>query len=104
MSSGHWRTDKRIEPFRLGKTTNERAEEYVMVWKSRCYSVDIPDDVPVKVMKSNRAPSYHAIALAILRNDLQLLSLGFAPKESAWYQALRADMAKNAALQQEFIF
>lgn len=43
----------------------------------RCYSTDIPDEVPKKVMQSGRAPSYKAIALAILRNDLQLYALGF---------------------------
>jgi len=33
--------------------------------------------VPKKVMQSGRAPSYKAIALAILRNDLQMYVLGF---------------------------
>ncbi len=46
-------------------------------WRRRCYSTDIPDEVPKKVMQSSRAPSYKAIALAILRNDLQMYSLGF---------------------------
>ena len=77
MSSGHWRTDKRTEPFNPGKCATERAEEYVQTWRRRCYSTDIPDEVPKKVMQSGRAPSYKAIALAILRNDLQLYSLWF---------------------------
>lgn len=46
-------------------------------WRKRCYSTDIPDEVPKKVMQSGRAPSYKAIALAILRNDLQMYVLGF---------------------------
>lgn len=46
-------------------------------WRRRCYSTDIPDEVPKKVMQSGRAPSYKAIALAILRNDLHMYSLGF---------------------------
>jgi predicted phosphoadenosine phosphosulfate sulfurtransferase len=48
----------------------------------RCYFSDIPDEVPVLLASTNRAPSYKAIAIAVLRNDNQLLSLGFARKES----------------------
>lgn len=33
-------------------------------------------------MKSNRAPSYKAIALAILRNDHNMYSLGFSERTS----------------------
>ncbi len=51
--------------------------EYVSTWRKRCYSNDIPDEVPRKVMQSGRAPSYKAIALAILKNDLHFYSLGF---------------------------
>jgi predicted phosphoadenosine phosphosulfate sulfurtransferase len=99
MGSGYWRTDKRIEPFKLGKTTNERVEEYIKTWKGRCYYSDIPDEVPEKIMRSGRAPSYKAIALAILKNDLQLFALGFAAKESEWYQALRIEKAREQSKQ-----
>ena len=51
--------------------------QYVSAWRKRCYSNDIPDEVPRKVEASGRAPSYRAIAIAILRNDLTLKALGF---------------------------
>ena len=51
--------------------------EYVNAWRARCYSDDIPDEAPKKVMQSGRAPSYKAIAIALLKNDLHLYSLGF---------------------------
>jgi predicted phosphoadenosine phosphosulfate sulfurtransferase len=38
--------------------------------------------LPDGVMKSLRAPSYKAIAMAILRNDHNLYALGFSERES----------------------
>jgi len=61
----------------------------VKVWESRCYSDGIPDEVPNKVMDSGRAPSYKALAISILKNDLLLKSIGFDGKESKWYSALK---------------
>jgi predicted phosphoadenosine phosphosulfate sulfurtransferase len=36
-----------------------------------------------------RAPSYKSIAIALLKNDMQLQSLGFAGQESEWYFELK---------------
>lgn len=47
------------------------------MWKKRCYSVDIPDEVPTKVMRALKAPSYKAIVIAILKNDYAMKDLGF---------------------------
>ena len=78
MSNGHWRTDKRIEPFTPGKCATARVLEYEAVWKTRCYSSGIPDEVPAKVAASGRAPSWRAVAIALLQNDLHLYQLGYA--------------------------
>jgi len=51
--------------------------EYVRTWKARCYSHEIPDEVPAKVATSGRAPSWKAVALALLQNDLHLYQLGY---------------------------
>ena len=40
-------------------------------------------------MKSKRAPSYKAIALAILKNDHSLQTLGVTPIKSRWYDELK---------------
>lgn len=53
------------------------------MWEQRCYSDGIPDDVPVEIF--DRVPSYKRIALAILKNDYPLKTLGFTPKESKYY-------------------
>lgn len=58
-------------------------------WEERCYRDGIPDEVPQSVMESMRAPSYKAIAMCILNNDLHLYGLGFAPHVSHWYRAVK---------------
>jgi predicted phosphoadenosine phosphosulfate sulfurtransferase len=50
----------------------------VKTWRQRCYSAGIPDEVPQKVAASRRAPSWRAVAIALLQNDLHLYQLGFA--------------------------
>lgn len=77
MSNGYWRTARLQEPFNPGKCATERVSEYVQTWKRRCYFDDIPDEVPAKVAASGRAPSYKAIAIALLQNDMHLYRLGF---------------------------
>lgn len=77
----------------------ERVREYVQIWRERGYSEDIPDEVPEALMRLGLAPSYKAIALAILRNDLQFLSLGFQPKVSAWYGELKRIQFEATSLQ-----
>ena len=53
------------------------------------YSDDIPDEVPRVLMKLGLAPSYKAIALALLQNDMNLESLGFTPRKSIYYSILK---------------
>jgi predicted phosphoadenosine phosphosulfate sulfurtransferase len=77
MSKGFWRTAKLKEPFSPGKCATERVSEYVRTWQLRCYSDDIPDEVPQKVAASGRAPSWRAVAIALLQNDLHLYQLGY---------------------------
>jgi len=67
----------------------------VRVWEDRCYPNGIPDEVPKGIMKSMRAPSYKAIAMAILNNDLPLYALGFQPHVSHWYKVVKNE--KNDA-------
>jgi len=45
----------------------------------RCYSDGLPDgdEVPKSLMENLKVPSYKAIALCILNNDLRLRKLGF---------------------------
>ena len=78
MSSNFWRTNKLTEPFNPGKCATDRVSEYNQQWRRRCYSDGIPEEVPKKVAASGRAPSWKAVAIALLQNDLHLYQLGFA--------------------------
>ena len=62
---------------------------YVKTWEGRCYEKGIPDEIPDKLMQSGRVPSYKAVGLALLKNDIQLLGLGFSPVQSKWYGILK---------------
>lgn len=59
------------------------------------YPNDIPDEVPDVLMIKNLAPSYKAIALAILNNDLHLYSLGFSRPKSEFYNILKSIEIRN---------
>ena len=73
---------RRQEQYGNGKTLAQRLAGYVETWEGRCYADGIPDEVPAKLAASGRAPSYKQIAVAILRNDHTLKSLGFAQSDS----------------------
>lgn len=64
-------------------------QEYLHKWSLQGYPVDIPDEVPDSLLRLGLAPSYKAIAMCILRNDIQLLGLGFSGQNSDWYCALK---------------
>ena len=62
----------------------ERVSTYVSLWEERCYYDGIPDSVPSLLEKTGRAPSYKAIAICILNNDLKLNGLGFKNESKKW--------------------
>ena len=88
MSSGYWQTLRQTEQLSGGRTTEERVQKYIRTWVDRCY-LDIPDEVPSKIAKSGRAPSYKAISMCILRNDLKLHSLGFSNEFNKVYEQIK---------------
>ena len=75
-------------------------EAYLRVWEARCYSHGIPDEVPDKLAQSGRVPNYKQIAIAILRNDCALKSLGFDGKMSEYYIQIKAEQSKKESGQQ----
>lgn len=89
MSNNIWQMRKQAEQFEHGKTTISRVSSYVKVWEGRCYKDGIPDEVPKRLSDSMRVPSYKAIAMAILQNDLALYTLGFQPVVSHWYRSVK---------------
>jgi predicted phosphoadenosine phosphosulfate sulfurtransferase len=78
-----------------------KIDKYIADWRERGYPDDIPDEVPGVLMRQNLAPSYKAIAHAILKNDLTMQSLGFTPKYSEWYGAFKRVEIENRSKQTE---
>lgn len=56
-------------------STEKLVKNYLEEWKQKGYPKDIPDQAPGNLVKMGLAPSYKAICLAILNNDLSLKSL-----------------------------
>jgi len=79
----------------------DKIQEYLLTWQRHGYSDGIPDDVPDELMHERLAPSYQAIALAILKHDHAMQSLGFAAPESRWYVTLkRLELQERTGSQQ----
>lgn len=79
--------------------TKDRVKKYINDWKLKGYAQDIPDEVPHELMQLGIAPSYKAIAMALLDNDLNLYSLGFTRPQSEWYghyKRIELEQRKNA--------
>ncbi len=60
-------------------------------WEERCYSDGIPDEIPPKLAKANRAPSWKQIAVLLLQNDHQLRGLGFGREDSETVDSIYRD-------------
>ena len=73
------------------------------VWENRCYSEGIPDYIEQKLMNSMRVPSYKAIAMCILKNDVLLLSCGFG-RSSSKYEKLLMTKYKDENSKQQDMF
>lgn len=82
MSKNIWQIRKQNEKLIYGKSITSKINAYIKTWEDRCYSNGIPDDAPDKLLFSGSVPSYKAIAICILNNDLKFKKLGFYEKYS----------------------
>ena len=60
---------------------------YIKTWEQRCYHDGLPDEGPAEI--KDLVPSYKRIAIAVLKNDYALQSLGFTPPKSKYYDQLK---------------
>lgn len=72
---------------------------YLKTWKKRGYIDDIPDEVNQILQDENLAPSYKAIAIAILKNDHNLESLGYTVEKSIYYDSIKKIQLKQKTQQ-----
>ena len=84
--------------------TKELVERHVNEWQNRCYFLGIPDEVPKMIADAGLAPSWKAIAIALLKNDMQMTSIGYSPKQSAWYGVLKRRELKKDCWVQLWLF
>jgi len=101
MSSSFWQTKRQTLLSPGGKTITQRIETYIRTWEARCYDDGIPDELPRKLEASGRVPSWRAVAIAILRNDHNLHSLGFGSEQTQLERELKQSRQQNDSPQQE---
>lgn len=63
---------------------------YEKMWRDRCYKDGLPDDVPREIF--DLAPSYKKIAIAIFKNDVQILGV-IKPACKAYISLKRIEIA-----------
>lgn len=68
---------------------NRKIQEYIREQKEKGYSIDIPDEAPIKLETLGKVPSYRRIAIAILKNDHHLTTLGKQAPHSHFYDELK---------------
>lgn len=64
---------------------------YISTWERRGYPNGIPDEVETGLERSGRVPTYRRICMAIMKNDFNLLSLGFSRPTCRFYDALKKE-------------
>ncbi len=67
----------------------EKIESYIRKWERQGYPDGLPDEAPPRLEASGKVPSYRKICMAIMRNDVCLVSLGFNRPKTAAYMALK---------------
>jgi len=67
---------------------------YIKAWESRGYENGIPDEAPESLERINAVPSYRMIVRAILKNDVQLTTLGYEREPCAMYSKLKREELK----------
>lgn len=77
------------ESIPVPKGLHNRIAHYTQTWQARGYPNGLPNEVSPELMRLNLAPSHKAIALAVLKNDHALSSLGYSQPISPWYGVIK---------------
>lgn len=64
---------------------------WIKKWEGRGYSSGIPDEADMGIELAERAPSYRRICMAIMKNDVQLESLGYTREVCATYMSIKRE-------------
>lgn len=63
--------------------------EYIARWEKQGYPQGIPDQADSRLEAIGKCPSYRKICMAILKNDVALVSLGYSRPQTDAYMALK---------------
>lgn len=72
-------------------TLARRLRAWVAQWERQGYANGIPDEAPANLEAMGKVPSYRRVCIAIMRNDVSMLSLGHSRPSCAIYTALKRD-------------
>lgn len=74
---------------------------YIKDWEKKCYTKGIPDEVDLRLEILNKVPSYRQIVKAVLKNDINLESLGFSrPFCKAYSDIKRYELIKRGVIKE----
>jgi predicted phosphoadenosine phosphosulfate sulfurtransferase len=76
------------------KAMEAKIYRYVNEWKKKGYQEGIPDEAPLRLESYGIVPSWRNICKAILKNDIQLTTLGYSRSPCDAYNALKKDELK----------
>lgn len=78
-----------------------KIKKYVKLWEWRCYSNGIPDEAPRELERKDLVPSYRKICIAIMKNDINLTTLGYEKNKSVYYSDIKYNelLLKNKVFQ-----
>lgn len=77
------------DPVKPAKGIHGKVSWYGYWWSRRGYRNGLPEEVDGELSEKQLAPSWKAVAVAIMSNDVPLESLGFTPPVSPFYGMLK---------------
>lgn len=64
--------------------------KYIKEWENKGYEKGIPNEACERLERLCKVPSYRAICIAIMKNDMTLKSLGFSKPKCELYNELKS--------------
>lgn len=75
----------------------QKVLDYIAKWERQGYPQGIPDQADSRLEAQGKCPSYRKICMAILRNDVALVSLGYSrPQTDAYMELKRIEIEGRA--------
>lgn len=73
-----------------------KINQYINGWINKGYKDGIPDEAPIELEKNLLVPSYRMICRAIMKNDSQLITLGYEREYCQMYNIIKKEELKRS--------